>query len=162
MIRLRNIAILSMLLVAGCNKPSPVSGDFWISGLSLPPGSKVLERAVEKNSESDPGSDIASTKYLTVTFDSTANWDEVVAHFDKKLGSLGFTETSYSRLDMNSSDMSEGDKQILGSERFYENQKTGYAVSILTSAMLDSGAGSSNPLSGLPPFSMVVMKIDER
>lgn len=157
---LLNISILAILLATGCNKA--VSGDFWVSGLSLPPGSTVANRTEEFHTIDDPDSDDASMNSLMINFDSSANWDEVVAYFDKNLGSLGYTDISFSTIDMNSPDMSETDRLILESGRIYENKKTRYLVSISTMQWMFPSAVSNGQTFDLPPFSMVVTKFNKR
>ncbi|MCB1217957.1 hypothetical protein KDL44_11230 [bacterium] len=159
---LRNLLLLAAMtvLVLACRK-LPQEDSYWVRGLSLPPGSTVSQQSEELTPISDPKSDSVSMNTLFVGFENPSNWAEVVAHFDRTLGSLGYTDTTFSTIDMNSPEMSETDRRILESCRTYINEQTGYLVSISTIELMLEPAGKGQ-LPDLPRFSMTVTKFNKR
>lgn len=92
---MRYLAITMVLIACGvllgaCSKP-----EYWVKGLTLPSGSKVVKVTDEKaapaeRSELLPGSIIKRT--LIVKFSNPCGWDAVCAHFKSCLIPAGFTE----------------------------------------------------------------------
>jgi hypothetical protein len=119
--KLRYLAIAMMLIACGvllsaCSKP-----EYWVKGLTLPPGSTVVTvtdtKAVPaERSQILPGSIIKRT--LTVEFSNPCGWDAVCAHFKSCLISAGFTEN----LDPRNSD-----RPAIGAPGFkYSDMARGY------------------------------------
>jgi hypothetical protein len=74
-------AALAGLLVLLCNCGQP-SSQFWIEGLELPPGVRVISRE-ERNT------------LIYATFSTPETWDGVKGYFDSSLKPLGYSTTPH-------------------------------------------------------------------
>lgn len=87
-------------MTAGCARPQ-----YWVKGLTLPPGS--VEKSRRETETTDSGSKPKFGEQpdgtLMVYFDSTSSWDEITAHIGGELKEQGFTEAANPMADMGSS-----------------------------------------------------------
>jgi hypothetical protein len=134
---MRKIVLLALtalsLVASGCAQPQ-----YWVKGLTLPPGSTEKSRTVSNTKVADGKAKLGAPQdgSLLVYFDSTSSWDAVAAHIGEELRQQGFTEMSNSLKDMGGSaaeklgggmakDMATG---FLDYSRNYS--KEGYAVTL--------------------------------
>jgi hypothetical protein len=99
-----------LVVLGGCAKP-----EYWVKGLTLPPGSTVVEK-----SETDKSSDAAGNgKSLQVVFECPGGFDKVNAHIGQALKAQGYTEVA-DDMGLAGIDMKGFDK-ILKSMKGYEH-----------------------------------------
>jgi hypothetical protein len=120
-VKVRYLAITMMLIACGvllgaCSKP-----EYWVKGLTLPSGSKVVKVTDKKAAPAErsqilPGSIIKRT--LIVEFSNPCGWDAVCAHFKSCLIPAGFTENL---------DPRDSDRPAIGAPGFkYSDMARGY------------------------------------
>jgi hypothetical protein len=83
------LSITGILLLAACAKP-----EFWVKGLTLPPGSKVVEKS-EQTKGGYPGG--KPNQVFTVVFEVPSGFDKVAAHISGSLKAQGFEELDHSK-----------------------------------------------------------------
>jgi hypothetical protein len=83
------LVLVSVLGASSCAHPQ-----YWVKGLTLPPGSTEKSRTETKTEDSNakpkPWEQPDGT--LMVYFDSSSTWDEVAAHISDDLKQQGFAE----------------------------------------------------------------------
>lgn len=88
---------LMLLCYTACSKGAAVSGEFWVKGLTLPPGSVVIQRYEMDDLGEQEGMTYVPTKgkpdkMLAISFDNPGNWDKVESHIDSCMRELGYKE----------------------------------------------------------------------
>jgi hypothetical protein len=94
------LLVIVVLSIAGCARPQ-----YWVKGLTLPPGSVEKSRSETKmeSSESKPKLGEQPDGTLLVYFDNTSSWDEITAHVGGELKKEGFVEAANQVADIGSS-----------------------------------------------------------
>jgi hypothetical protein len=92
--RLQLSILLALLCTSSCSKPLP---EYWVAGLSLPPGSTIVNRqelSGDASFSGIPGTNTKVQKTLNVIFTNPAGWDSVTAHIDGILRPQGYGEST--------------------------------------------------------------------
>jgi hypothetical protein len=80
----------ALLVFASCAKP-----DYWVDGLSLPPGSKVVSQVETQAPREVPGIALPMmgefSNSLTISFDNLTGWDAVSSSLDRRMQELGYS-----------------------------------------------------------------------
>ncbi|HES58728.1 MAG TPA: hypothetical protein ENO21_04795 [Firmicutes bacterium] len=87
---LRLILSASLLLLGACARPH-----YWVEGLDLPPGSKVVSQVETQAPREVPGIALPMmgefSNSLTVSFDNLTGWDAVSSNLDRRMQELGYS-----------------------------------------------------------------------
>jgi len=155
----RLVALLLVLMCSACAKPP-----YWVSGLSLPPGSTVVSETETTDNSDTPMmmpmlGEVERT--LMVSFNCSGSWESVVAHIDACMSKAGYIDTMGSISGMASA-MPEGEAAagILDSMRMYTKKDTDYSVNLHNmQAMMDGVNGSAAlDMLGMGQYQLMVMK----
>jgi hypothetical protein len=129
--QLRFPTLVLLALLAGCSKP----GEYWLPGLTLPPGATILSKTEEEVQGADAGYALhPEDKALLVEFGHDGGWSAVSAHFDSFLRGKGFSDAVGAQADPGSP---------LKYMRAYEKKGAKYKVSVYPSGNLKQAADGS-------------------
>lgn len=84
------LLITLVLLPVSCAQP-----EYWVEGLSLPPGSRVVSRVESQKPREVPGIALPMmgefSISLTISFDNLTGWDAVSSNLDSSMQELGYS-----------------------------------------------------------------------
>jgi hypothetical protein len=143
-------------LLASCSKPA-----YWVEGLSLPPGSTVVDELETGTPREVPGIALPMmgefSQSLTVAFNNYGGWNAVSLHIDRCLQDQGYSEGLGSLDDMIASMPGTGGSVARMSKylRMYSKRGAKYMVVLYSVEDMAEETGST---AGAGEFVLQVMK----
>lgn len=119
------LSVITMLLLSGCAKPQ-----YWIKGLTLPPGSTELNKTESTTTGNMPRVPFMGkiTKMLMVSFKNPGGWEAVTKHIDACMAQAGYTESMNSMMQGMPAMPGEPGENPLDQMRMYEKSGSHYVV----------------------------------
>jgi hypothetical protein len=140
---MRNSAIATVLMIClalgACGKPA-----YWVKGLTLPPGSTVVN-----TTEMD-------TSSLMISFDNAAGWDSVRTHIDGAMQAQGYSDSLQDALSGLPAGMNPGGTDMMQGMRMYQKEGAEFTVSLQNMQAMKLPGGGELP--GMGQFTLMVMR----
>ena len=151
--------LLSVLALHSCATP-----EYWVKGLTLPPGSTVVsktERTSEGNLSPMQTPLIGKMREaLNVDFICPGGWDTVVAHIDSCMDRTGYTEKFLSNWEMAGQAPGGPVEEFMNRMRMYSKPGSQYTVTLTGMGdMMDAVGGAGVGIPGMGDFQLMVMKV---
>lgn len=152
--------LASVVFSVGCAK-----SEYWVRGLTLPPGSTVTSKS-ETTELGGPAAMMPGVgqvdKTLLVTFENAAGWHSVSTHIDGCMKQAGYTDTM-SGLSSYAASMPKEASGFLDGMKYYTKVGEKYAVMLMDMAgMMQEATKGQTPPPGVPGmsgFNLTVMKL---